>query len=148
MKVLRAATMLAMLIPALAPAQGSLAPDAAIRAQTAAYAAAINKRDAAAVGALFTADGDVTVLDGPRTMGRGAITESTKKDLATWPAARKIGLMVTTVRTLTPDVVIVETTATFTEGPIQTNRGTSVMVRQDGKWLISALRVYPAVATK
>jgi hypothetical protein len=29
---------------------------------------------------------------------------------------------------------------------MKSNRGTSVMVRQNGKWLIAALRVYPAVA--
>lgn len=137
-----------MLLPALLPAQGSLTPDAAIRSQTAAYAAAINKRDAAAVAALFSPDGDLTVMDGPRSAGRAAISEATKKELAAWPATRKIGLMVTTVRTLTPDIAIVESTATFTEGPVQTNRGTSVMVRKDGKWLIAALRVYPAVAAK
>jgi len=45
---------------------------------------------------------------------------------------------------LSPDVAIVETVATFSEGPMQSNRGTLVMVRQGEKWLGAALRVYPA----
>ena len=148
MKALRAATMFAMLIPALASAQGALTPDAAFRTHAAAYAAAMNKHDAAALAALYTPDADVVVNDGPRVIGRAAITADAQKMFDTWPAARKFSLMVVTSRMLTPDIAIVETAATFSEGPVKTDRGTWVAVRKDGKWLIAALRVFPAVATK
>jgi uncharacterized protein (TIGR02246 family) len=75
--------------------------------------------------------------------GRAAIRDAAQEQLATWPATRQFTLVVTGVRMLTPNVAIVETTATFSEGSPQSNRGTLVMVRQRGKWLIAALRVYP-----
>ncbi|MGH9886581.1 MAG: SgcJ/EcaC family oxidoreductase [bacterium] len=131
--------------PMLALAQ-SPTPEAAIREHTAAYAAAMNKHDATAVAALFAPDGDQVIGDGSRIAGRAAIRDAAQKELSTWPAARRITLAVTAVRVLTPDIAIAETSATFSEGPVKTNRGTSVMVRQNGKWQIAALRVYPAAA--
>jgi len=65
-------------------------------------------------------------------------------DFATWPATRRFTLAVTGTRFLGQDVAIVETNAQFSEGPVRSTRGTWVCVRQDGKWLITALRVYPA----
>jgi uncharacterized protein (TIGR02246 family) len=124
-------------------AQRAPASEAPFREHAAAYAAALNKRDATAVASLFAPDGDQVIVDGPRLVGRDAIRDATQRELATWPAARHFTLAVTGVRMLTPNVAIVETTATFSEGLPQSNRGTLVMVRQSGKWLIAALRVYP-----
>lgn len=140
--------MLVACAPSVASAQGTQAPEAAIREHQAALAAAINRRDAAALALLFTADGDEINVDGPRTDGRDAIRAATQRELATWPSARRFTLEVTGVRMLTPDIAIVETTATFSEGPVQSNRGTSVVVRRDGKWLTAMLRVYPSAATR
>ena len=50
----------------------------------------------------------------------------------------------TSIRPLTPESAIVDTVARFNEGAVRDNRGTSVFVRRDGKWLVSALRVFPA----
>jgi uncharacterized protein (TIGR02246 family) len=125
-------------------AQRALAPESAFREHAAAYAAAINKRDAAAVAALFTPDGDQIFVDGPRVVGRDAIRDATQTAIAAWPPTLQFTLAVTGVRMLSPNVAIVETVATFSEGPMQRNRGTLVMVRQSGKWLAAALRVYPA----
>ena len=136
--------MLLACIPASLSGQSSQPAEAAIREQVASNAAAINKRDAAGVAALFAPDGDQVIVDGPRVVGRTAIRDAVQKDLSTWPAARRITLAVTGIRMLTPDIAIVETTATFSEGPVQSNRGTSVLVRQGGKWVTAALRVYPA----
>jgi uncharacterized protein (TIGR02246 family) len=129
-------------------AQRAPAPEGAFREHAAAYAAAINKRDATAVAALFTPDGDQVFMDGPRIVGRDAIRDSTQTALAAWPSTLRFTLEVTGVRMLSPNVAIVETRATFSEGPMRSNRGTLVMVRQGRKWLAAALRVYPAVAER
>ena len=52
------------------PAQGRAADEAALRAHAVAIENALNKRDAAALGALFTADGDEINGDGPLVSGR------------------------------------------------------------------------------
>ena len=44
---------------------------------------------------------------------------------------------------LAADVAVVETTLHFSEGPLREERGTLVMVRQGGTWLIAAARVLP-----
>ena len=125
-------------------AQGRAADEAAIRAHTAAVENALNKRDAAAVVALFTADGDEINTDGPRRSGRDAMRSAGAADLAAWSPTMRFSLSVTGIRFLTADIAIVETAARFTEGPVRANRGTAVLVRQDGQWLTAALRVYPA----
>ena len=87
--------MLVACAPSVASAQGTQAPEAAIREHQAALAAAINRRDAAALALLFTADGDEINVDGPRTGGRDAIRAATQRELATWPSARRFTLEVT-----------------------------------------------------
>ena len=140
-------SLLAASVPSIALAQTAQSPEAAIRAHIAAHAAAINKRDVAALTALFTADADEVLVDGPRSIGRDAVRAAAQRDLGAWPAARHFTLAVTGVRMLTPDIAIVETSATFSEGPVRSNRGTTIVVRQGGTWLTTALRVYPSVAT-
>lgn len=140
--------LLALCLPAIAVAQDTQAAEPAIRAHIAAHAAAINQRDAAALAALFTPDADEVNVDGPRSIGRDAIRAGAQRDLAAWPTARRFTLEVTGVRMLTPDIAIVETVATFSEGPVRSNRGTHIVVRRDGKWFTTALRVYPGAATR
>ena len=125
-------------------AQGRAADEAAIRAHAVAVENAINKRDAAGLVALFTPDGDEINGDGPRVVGREAMRQVQAAELAKWPGTRRFSLTVTGIRFIGQDVAIVETEAQFNEGPVRTNRGTWVSVRQDGRWLIAALRVYPA----
>lgn len=116
------------------------------RTQAKAYENAINKRDAAAVAALYAQNADVAILDGQRVQGRDAIRNATDAQLKAWPKALRFKLQVASARMLTPDIGIVETNATLSEGPVRSDRGTWVMVRENGKWLISSLRVYPAAA--
>ena len=125
-------------------AQARTADEAAIRAHAVAIENALNKRDAAALVLLFTADADEVNGDGPRVVGREAMRRSDAADLAKWPPTMRFALTVTSIRFLGQDVAIVETVARFNEGAVRENRGTSVIVRQSGRWLISALRVYPA----
>jgi uncharacterized protein (TIGR02246 family) len=131
-------------ISATSSAQPSPGPEAAIRKQYAALAAAINKRDAGAVSAFFAPDGDEVFFDNPRIVGPDAIRQNEAKAFATWPATQRFTLEVKSIRLLTPDIAIVETLAMFSEGEMKSNRGTAVMVRRSGNWLIAALRVYPA----
>jgi len=126
-------------------AQDRAADEAAIRAQTVAVENALNNLDgAAALVALFTPDGDEIIGDGPRLVGREAIRQAQEAGQAQRPPTMRITLEVTGIRFLGQDIAIVETSARFNEGPIRANRGTRVMVRQGSKWLIAALRVYPA----
>ena len=127
--------------------QSRPADETAIRAHVAAYQVAINERDGVAVGALFATDGDFVFFDGPRVVGRDAVRQSTETALASWPATMQFTLSVTGIRFLRPDLAIVETLAHFSEGDMRSNRGTSVVVRREGKWLIAALRVFPAERT-
>ena len=48
---------------------------------------------------------------------------------------------------IAPNVALVETNATFSDATTPPNRGTLVVVRDEGEWRIAALRVYPAVKT-
>ena len=125
-------------------AQGRAADEAAIRAHAVAIENALNKRDAAALAVLFTPDGDEINGDGPRIVGREAMRQADGVELAKWSPTMRFSLAVTGIRFLGPDTAIVETLARFNEGPVRSNRGTWVAVRQGGKWLIAALRVYPA----
>lgn len=118
--------------------------EAAIRAQVAAYESGVNQRDAAAVADLYTTDGDLIRDDGPRLVGREAIRRSIETTLSASSPTMRININVTNIRFLNPDIAIVETVATFNEGDVRENRGTSVMVRESGKWLTAALRVFAA----
>jgi uncharacterized protein (TIGR02246 family) len=128
-------------------AQGHSGDEASIRANVAAYEAAINKRDGAAVSALFAPDGDYIFFDGPRVVGRDAIKQSNEHGISSWPSTMHFTLEVTDIRFLRPDLAIVETLAHFSEGDMRSNRGTAVVIRRNGKWLIAALRVFPAQGT-
>ncbi len=129
-------------------AQGRAADEAAIRAQAVAVENAVNNRDAAAVVALFTPDGDEVNGDGPRVAGRAAMRQSQEAAFATWSPTMRLNLGVTGIRFLGQDVAIVEAEGRFNEGAVRTNRATWVMVRQDGRWLFAAVRVYPAHRTQ
>ena len=126
-----------------------LAPDRAadeapIQAHAVAVERATNGRDVEALAALFMPDGDEINGDGPRLVGRDAIRQAQEARHAERPPTMRFTLEVTGIRFLGPDTAIVETVARFSEGPVRSNRGTWVSVRQGGTWLIAALRVYPA----
>lgn len=133
---------LTLAIPAFA--QSRATDETAIRARVTAFEAAINKRDIAAVAALYAPDADLIVVDGPVATGRAAIQAATQRDWGTGSGTRRISLSVTGVRFLGSDVAIVSTRALFNEGPVKEDRGTWIAVRQAGNWLIAALRVLPA----
>ena len=83
--------------------------------------------------------------DPPRS-GRAAIRDASNAALAGWPVNRRFVLTLTSARMLSPNIAVLETEATFSDGAVPPNRGTLVVVREGAQWLITALRVYPAVA--
>ncbi len=124
--------------------QSRVADETALRAQVAAFEAAINKRDMAGVAALFAPDADLIVLNGPLVIGRWAIQTAFERGLGTLAATIRISITVTDIRFLGSDVAIVNARAQFNEG-LPDDRGTRVYARQPGgDWLISAQRVMPA----
>lgn len=134
-----------VLVAGPASPQNQAADEAAIRDRVAAMETALNAGDYAGVAALYAPDGDVMIVDGPIVSGRAAIQADAEAD---WGAApeRRIALTVTSLRFLGPDVAIVNTRAELNEGAWE-DRGTWVMVRRGGEWLLAALRVLPALAS-
>jgi uncharacterized protein (TIGR02246 family) len=122
--------------------------ETAIRAQVAAYQAAINGRDRDALTALFTPEADFVYFSGPKVVGRDSIVARTSAAFSEWPSTMRFTLEVNSVRFLRSDFALVETTAGFSEGEMRSNRGTALVERRGGKWLWTALRVYPAEVRK
>ena len=116
----------------------------AIRVQITTAEAAINKRDFAALGALYTPDADAIIGSAPTSTDPNAIRRDLAAAWAKFPANRRITITIDAIRFVTSDVAIVNTTALFTEGEPLEDRGTWVMVRRDGAWRIAAVRVQPA----
>jgi len=73
---------------ARAPAQARPRDEAGIRSRVAAYEAAVNARDFPAIARVFTPDADLVVFDGPRRVGRDAISKAHIEGIGGWPAAR------------------------------------------------------------
>jgi uncharacterized protein (TIGR02246 family) len=142
----KAALALCLLLLPTAPVLAQARPpdEAGIRKSVAAFAAAVNQRDARVFAGLFTRDADLVYFDSPRVVGRDSIAKDLNEAMASWPSNRRFSLEVTNIRFLGADLALVETLARFSEGEMTSNRGTALMARRDGKWLWEALRVYPA----
>ena len=133
------------LLPTSALAQSRAADEVAIRARVTALEAAINSRDAASYSALFTEDGDAIVLGGAPLQGRAAIRAAMDMAWAATPT-RRASITPTSIRFVGSDIAIINTLARFTEGATMTeDRGTWILVRQGATWLVTALRVLPAL---
>ena len=139
--------LLLALTPTLLSAQAT-DPSQALKQRVAAFQAAWNTHDAAAVTAFFSSDGDLIVEDGPVVQGRTALQQRWHDRFAGMAKGTSIVLTVRTVRPLTSDVAVVNVVAKVSGDPPQgremgsnEDRGTWVMVRQAGQWFISALRI-------
>jgi len=130
-------------IPKAAAEQNRSADEAAIRAQIAANQAATNKRDFAGVAATYAPDGDLMRLAGPRVSGRDAIRRAVEAALSRTPPGAS-SRTVDSIHFVSSDVAIIEITQRFSAGDRTQERGTFVMARGDGTWLIAAARVLPA----
>jgi uncharacterized protein (TIGR02246 family) len=124
------------------PAAGRSADEAAIRANIALFVKAYNAKDAKAVAALFTPDGQIEGKDGEVTEGREAIAE-VFADLFAETPKRKLEVFVESIRFLGPDLAV-ETGATketlAPNEPPEDDRYTVLHVKRDGKWQMALAR--------
>jgi metallo-beta-lactamase class B len=116
-------------------AAGPAGDEAAVRAVVASYVDARERRDAAAIGALFTADADQYNSAGEWRRGRDAIVKGTLESSARNTGARRITIQ--SVRFLATGVAIADG-----DYEIGANRmwTTLVLTRQSEGWKISAIR--------
>lgn len=148
---MRTITVALLLALALSPSIGAQPTEAsqAIRDQMSAFQKAWNAHDAASLSAIFESDADQIMASGPRTRGRTAIEAWWRDQFAHTNEKARISIAVMSLRLLRPDVAILNTSADVTQGgssPSESNtgtdRGTLVLTRQNGRWLIAALRVF------
>src|SRR6059036_110482 len=127
------------------------APDRALRDMVESYQTVWNAHDAGSVVAMYTDDADQVMDEGPTTVGRQALQQWWAARFASMEPGRRITLSVSAVRLVTPDVAVINTVATTAGRDAQgqalsssADRGTWVVVRRGGRWLMAALRVYSA----
>lgn len=113
--------------------------EAAIRDVVKEYLASRERRDAAALGALFTDDADQLVSSGEWRKGRGDLVKGTLTS-SQRPGTRTIALE--TIRFPARDVAIADGRYEITGGQDPDRRmwSTFVMTRQAAGWRISAIR--------
>ena len=131
----------ALTAPTAAQVPARQADEVAVRDVVRRYVDARDRRDAQAIGELFTDDADQQTTAGQWRRGRAAIVPGTLASSQANPGQRSI--TVETVRFLTPDAAIVD--GPYTIGgagaaPARRMWATIVLVRQQGAWRISAIR--------
>ena len=126
----------------------SLRPE--LRVFVDAYEDALNRHDPSAVSAFYQTDADIIVRNGPLIHGSQAI-EDWWRAYFSKPRPYRALLVVDEISMITPDVALLNVVGTGappkTEGEqsrLRYTRATWVVVREDGDWLIAALRVLPS----
>lgn len=115
---------------------------AAIRAASDAFVAAFNRKDAKAIAALWTEDGDYVDDVGHRFVGRDAIAEGYAQFFAENPDAR-IRIVIDSLRLLSDAAAIEDGRAMVDPQPAGTpgiGKYMAVHVKVGGKWLMSTVR--------
>jgi uncharacterized protein (TIGR02246 family) len=113
--------------------------EAAIRASAETYKQAFAAGDAKALAATFADDGELIDATGGRHKGRADIEREFSGILANHPQP-KLDVTIESIKFLSPDVAIETGTALATSAnqPSGTpSRYTAVLVKRDGKWLLS-----------
>ena len=119
---------------------GAQQPDeAAVRDVVRQYMEAREKRDAAALEALFTADADQHTTSGEWRRGRAAVVPGSLESSVRNAGTRRI--RVDTVRFVTPDVAIADGPYEIVSpGGVRHMWTTIVVTRQPAGWRIAAIR--------
>jgi uncharacterized protein (TIGR02246 family) len=115
---------------------------AAIRAESTAFVAAFNARDAKAVAALWTDDAEYIDDSGNRFAGRDAIEKGYAAFFAEKPQA-EIRIMIDSLRLLSDQAAIEDGRAVLDPAPAGApgiSKYTAVHVKLDGKWLMASVR--------
>jgi uncharacterized protein (TIGR02246 family) len=127
-------------LPAAARAQAPASDDAAIRALVARYTEIREQGDAAALGALFTANADQLVSSGEWRKGRDAVV---KGSLASSQQTQgKRTLTIDAVRTVAAGVAIADSRYEIAEdaGRVRRMWATWLLVKDGDSWKIAAIR--------
>src|SRR5438094_8228500 len=97
---------LSLVLALVSPALPAQTPDLsqALKERVSAFQTAWNAHDAVAVSALFTADADQLMGDGPVTQGTNALQQWWRDRFAAMPKGTSIVFTVRSVRVITPDV--------------------------------------------
>jgi len=137
-----------VVLNASAEAAERLKPD--VRAFVASYAGALNSHDPSAVSALYRDDAEIIIRNLPAIRGRRAI-ENWWTTYFSQPRPYRALLIVDEMRTIAPDVVLLNLTATgnvpsSTEErpPVRYARATWILARAAGEWRIAALWLLPS----
>jgi uncharacterized protein (TIGR02246 family) len=134
---------------ATAEAAETLRPD--IRGFVAAYEDALNAKDLGALSAFYSDDAELIVRNSPLVSGRQAIEAWWRAYLAE-PRPYRALLIIDDIRRITPDVTLLNGTATGAlpqqaaerPTPVRYTRWTWVLVREAGEWRIAQLLVLPS----
>ena len=121
-----------------------------LRARVTQYIASWNTHDSSDLASYFTADADMIMGNGPILEGRRAINDWWKDYFAVQEPERKLMIEVLSTKSIKADVALLNIrtttggrTAQGFELTPRKARGTWVLVRQDGEWLISVIRGMP-----
>jgi uncharacterized protein (TIGR02246 family) len=143
-----ATSTVAAAFPAVATAQTEA--ETALRGRVEAYQQAWATQDPTVVAAFFTEDADFVMGNLPLRRGREEIRDWWRDYFARQESGRGLTLDVNSVRLVTADVAVINVVTTTggrdslgQELPARRFRGTWVMRRQTGEWLIAAMRGLP-----
>ena len=135
------------LMPSLEAAE-SLRPQ--LRAFVDAYEDTFDRHDAEALSAFYRDDADIIVREGPVIHGAQEIREWWRAYFSQ-PRPYRVLLIIEEIKMMSDNVALLNFTATGATSeatdqllPVRRARATWVVVREDGEWLIAALRVLPS----
>jgi len=116
----------------------------AIRLADDAFVRDYNKADTKALVARFAEDAEVVEEDGARYRGHPLIEQRLAETFAASPGV-KLEINTDSIQFLSPDVIKAEgrTVVTPAKGSPESRRHTALLVRRDGRWLISSIREEP-----
>lgn len=128
----------------------SSAPGQELRETVDQYIAAWNTHDPGILAALFAADADMIMGNGPILSGRPAIQTWWRDYFAVQEPERKLTIEIQQTRAIAADVALLNVrtttggrTAPGTELQARKARGTWVLVQRGDDWVISAMRGMP-----
>jgi uncharacterized protein (TIGR02246 family) len=128
--------------PASTAAAAQKADEAAIHQTAKAFEAAYRAKNADAIAAGFTPNGEVVDIEGNAVRGRAAIADEFRKGFQEHPEGR-MTVTIHSVRFVAPDVAIEDGTTTLARThsePAIHMRYAAVQVKTDGRWLVASTR--------